>query len=129
MKYFGTDGLRGRVGEGQLLTKEFVTRLANAIAQYIKVGPVLIGRDTRPSGVWIEEIFVQVLSSHGLQVSSLGVIPTTALSYIVSRTDAVLGIVITASHNPPEWNGFKLFDESGRKLRDEDIRIIEGGLK
>jgi len=126
MKYFGTDGLRGRVDD--LITEDFVTRLAKAIAKFVDCGTVLIGRDTRPSGVWIEKIFINVLTSHGIKVHSLGVVPTTALSYIVAKTDANLGIVVTASHNPPEWNGIKLFDESGRKLKDEIIRKIEVAL-
>ncbi|MCL2587085.1 MAG: hypothetical protein FWE31_02480 [Firmicutes bacterium] len=128
-KYFGTDGLRGRVGEDQLLNKKFVTSLATAIATYAGKGLVLIGRDTRLSGEWIEDIFIQVLTNHGIEVKSLGVVPTTALSYITSRTEATLGVVITASHNPEPWNGIKLFCEHGRKLRDEEIRKIERRLE
>ena len=125
-RYFGTDGLRGRVGE--LLNEDFVVRLANAIADFVGSGIVYIGRDTRPSGEWIEQTFIDAFTATGIKVKCLGIIPTTALSYIVANTDANLGVMITASHNPEPWNGVKIFDATGRKLKTEEVLQIERNL-
>ena len=133
-KYFGTDGLRGLVGRD--LTDDFVGRLAGAVASFaMKNSPppgeangvvkVLIGRDTRPSGEWIENIFVNALQARDIEVVRVGVVPTTALSFLTREEGAGLGIMITASHNPVDWNGVKLFDSDGRKLKNDKVSAIE----
>ena len=121
-RYFGTDGVRGIVGEA--LTPEFVERLGRAASFWIDSGTVFIGRDTRESGAALEAAFASgVLSAGGSAVLG-GVLPTPAVA--LAALD--LGIVISASHNPPEYNGVKFFDAEGRKLSDESEEQIEALL-
>ncbi len=130
-KYFGTDGVRDVAGRG-LLAPAAVDRWGEAIARYIrragrsgKIGPLLIGRDTRESGPWISRRIAAVLSAHDLLTLDAGVIPTAAVSFLVRDLGAGLGIVVSASHNPAEYNGLKLIDAGGRKLSPRDERAIE----
>jgi phosphoglucosamine mutase len=121
-RYFGTDGVRGIVGES--LTPELVERLGRAATFWIDGGAVFIGRDTRGSGSELEAAFARgVLSAGGSAVLG-GVLPTPAVA--LAALD--LGVVISASHNPPEYNGVKFFDADGRKLSDESEEQIEGLL-
>ncbi len=130
-KYFGTDGIRGKAGEGKL-SKDMVARLARCIGYYLtqhKSDPVvIIGRDTRESGHWMEEALVEGLQAFGVTVYLLGVIPTAAISYLTADKNAELGIVITASHNPYWDNGIKFFGPDGRKLDDDFETAIEALL-
>src|SRR5579864_5457355 len=111
-EYFGTDGVRGIVGE--FLTPELVERLGKASALWSGRGRVFIGRDTRASGVELEEAFARGVAAAGGSAVLAGVVPTPAVALL--RLD--LGIVVTASHNPPEYNGVKFFDRDGHKLTD-----------
>ncbi|MFQ5655278.1 MAG: phosphoglucosamine mutase, partial [Planctomycetota bacterium] len=126
---FGTDGVRDRGGAG-LLSPESLERLGSAIASYAlrtrKSAPptVLIGRDTRPSGPAIEASLSASLTRDGCRVVSAGVLPTPAISLLVAAGEGDLGIVISASHNPPQFNGVKLFDPEGRKLDVEEEERI-----
>jgi phosphoglucosamine mutase len=118
-EYFGTDGVRGIVGE--FITPELVERLGKAAALWSSGGRVFVGRDTRASGEELEEAFARgVASANGVAVLA-GVVPTPAVALL--RLD--LGVVISASHNPPEYNGVKFFDREGRKLSDADEEEIE----
>src|SRR5450756_489745 len=111
-RYFGTDGVRGVVGED--LTVELVETLARAATIWSSRGRVFIGRDTRASGVELEEAFARgVVEAGGVAVLG-GVLPTPAVALLALD----LGVVITASHNPPQYNGVKFFDHHGRKLPD-----------
>ena len=121
-KYFGTDGVRGIVGEG--LTSELVERLGRASALWSGRGRVFIGRDTRGSGPELEEAFARGVASAGGNAVLAGVLPTPAVALLALD----LGAVISASHNPPEYNGVKLFDEEGRKLTDAAEEEIEALL-
>jgi phosphoglucosamine mutase len=103
-RYFGTDGVRGIVGE--FLTAELVERLGKACALWATGGRVFVGRDTRASGLELEEAFAQGVVSAGGHAVLAGVVPTPAVALL--RLDA--GVVISASHNPPEYNGVKVFD-------------------
>lgn len=133
--YFGTDGVRGPYG-GPVINEEFAARLAAAAVHWLQqidqrggsVGRVLIGRDTRVSGVSLEMAIATGLQAAGAEPVSLGVLPTPAVSRAVQATDARLGVVITASHNPACDNGIKFFGPNGMKLTDEDEVIIEGFL-
>jgi phosphoglucosamine mutase len=118
-KYFGTDGVRGVVGQD--LTPDLVERLGRAAALWSARGRVFIGRDTRGSGPELEEAFAQGVASTGGNAVLAGVLPTPAVALLALD----LGAVISASHNPPEYNGVKLFDEEGRKLTDAAEAEIE----
>ena len=121
-QHFGTDGVRGVVGDS--LTVELVERLGRASALWCGRGRVFIGRDTRASGAELEEAFARGVASAGGSAVLAGVLPTPAVALL--RLD--LGVVISASHNPPEYNGVKLFDRMGGKLSDAAEEEIEGLL-
>jgi phosphoglucosamine mutase len=120
--YFGTDGVRGIVGE--FLTAELVEKLGKASSLWSGRGRVFVGRDTRASGEELEEAFARGVASAGGSAVLAGVVPTPAVALL--RLD--LGVVITASHNPPEYNGVKFFDSRGRKLSDVAEEEIEALL-
>ena len=126
-KYFGTDGIRGRVGEAPI-TAEFCLRLGWAVGKVFAAEGlplVLIGKDTRISGYMIESVLEAGLVSAGVDVRLLTPIPTPAVAYLTRTFRAGAGIVISASHNPYEDNGIKFFDYEGRKLPDEMELAIE----
>ena len=127
-QYFGTDGVRGPYG-GPLINEDFAARLGFAVALWLpKKGRVLIGRDTRYSGAALEVAVMSGLRAAGCEPVSLGVVPTPAVARAVRAEGAVLGVVITASHNPAEDNGIKFFGPAGMKLTDEDELQIEQRL-
>src|SRR5437763_2158498 len=121
-RYFGTDGVRGIVGD--FITADLVERLGRASALWSGRGRVFVGRDTRASGEELEEAFARGVVSAGGSAVLAGVVPTPAVALL--RLD--LGVVISASHNPPEYNGVKVFDRLGRKLSDADEEEIEALL-
>jgi phosphoglucosamine mutase len=118
-RYFGTDGVRGVVGKG--LTPELVERVGRAATLWAGADRVLVGRDTRASGADLERDLARGIASVGGTALLAGVLPTPAVALLADD----LGAVISASHNPPEYNGVKLFDRDGRKLVDEDEEAIE----
>jgi phosphoglucosamine mutase len=121
-QYFGTDGVRGVVGE--TLTPDLVERLGKAAALWCGGGRVFVGRDTRASGPELEEAFARGVASAGGAAVLAGVLPTPAVALL--RLD--LAAVVSASHNPPEYNGVKFFDREGRKLTDAAEEEIEALL-
>src|SRR2546430_6560260 len=121
-EYFGTDGVRGVVGE--TLTVDLVERLGKAAAAWCGRGRIFVGRDTRASGPELEEAFADGIASAGGTAVLAGVLPTPAVALL----GLDLGAVISASHNPPEYNGVKLFDRDGRKLTDAAEEEIEALL-
>ena len=122
-RYFGTDGVRGVVGE--FLTCDLVERLGRAATLWSGAQRVFIGRDTRGSGPELEAAFARgVVSAGGIAVLG-GVLPTPA----VALAPLDLGVVLSASHNPPEYNGVKFFDARGRKLPDAAEEEIEALLE
>ena len=127
---FGTDGIRGVAGEFPL-QKPFVRKLgAAAAAVYCQEvrdrKPLFIlGRDTRQSGQWIAESFAEGAALEGVQVIDLGVTSTPSLAYLVPKRQVMGGVMISASHNPAEFNGIKLFSPLGRKCPDSWERLIE----
>jgi phosphoglucosamine mutase len=122
-QYFGTDGVRGVVGE--TITAELVERLGKAAALWCDSGRVFVGRDTRASGPGLEEAFARGFASAGGTAVLAGILPTPAVALL--RLD--LAAVISASHNPPEYNGVKFFDREGRKLTDEAEEEMEALLE
>jgi phosphoglucosamine mutase len=125
-RYFGTDGIRGRVGS-EPMTVDFALRLASAAAQVLvpEGGKVLIGKDTRVSGYMFESALEAGFVAAGVDVLLTGPLPTPAIAYLTNTTGASFGIVISASHNPFYDNGIKFFDSAGRKLSDETEDAIE----
>lgn len=128
-RLFGTDGVRDIAGEG-LLSCEAVSRWGGAIAGFLsgrRQGgrPVVLGRDTRASGEWIAGSLSGALSAAGHGVLDAGVCPTGAVSFLARRHAAAIGIAVSASHNPPAYNGIKLIDADGRKLDDAGEREVE----
>ena len=120
--YFGTDGVRGIVGE--FLTADLVEKLGKASSLWSGRGRVFVGRDTRASGKELEEAFARGVASAGGSAVLAGVVPTPAVALL----GLDLGVVISASHNPPEYNGVKFFDSRGRKLTDAAEEEIEALL-
>ena len=129
-KYFGTDGIRGTVGEG-VINPEFMLKLGWAVGRVLAKsgsGKVLIGKDTRISGYMFESALEAGLSAAGIDSYLLGPMPTPAVAYLTRTYRANAGIVISASHNPYQDNGIKFFSSEGLKLPDEMELEIESWL-
>ena len=133
MKYFGTDGIRGRFGDFPM-TEAFAYRLSLALAKFLQMNrgetaeqlaPIIIGRDTRASGIALERAMRKGFEERGLSVIFLGVVPTPAVALGVLNYEASLGIALTASHNPSIDNGIKLFNEKGQKYSLSNEERIE----
>ncbi|MGE0383512.1 MAG: phosphoglucosamine mutase [Gammaproteobacteria bacterium] len=126
-RYFGTDGIRGKVGTGPI-TPDFVMRLGWAAGRVLSRGGgkgVLIGKDTRISGYMFESALEAGLSAAGVDIHLLGPMPTPGIAYLTRTFRAQAGIVISASHNPYDDNGIKFFSGQGTKLPDEVELAIE----
>ena len=121
-RFFGTDGVRGVFGED--LTVELVEQLGKAATLWSGRGRVFVGRDTRGSGPELEEAFARGVVAAGGNAVLAGVLPTPAVALLALD----LGVVISASHNPPEYNGVKFFDSDGNKLTDDSEEEIEALL-
>ncbi len=128
-KLFGTDGIRGRVGEYPM-TAEFALRLASAAAHVLapRGGTVLIGKDTRVSGYMFESALEAGFVAAGMDVLLVGPLPTPGIAYLARTLGADAGVVISASHNAYDDNGIKFFDSHGSKLSDEIEAAIEARL-
>lgn len=130
-KYFGTDGIRGRVGES-LINPMFVMKLGWAIGVILGEeagGKVLVGKDTRVSGYMLEAALEAGLSAAGMNTRLLGPMPTPAIAYLTRTFRAKAGIVISASHNKYFDNGLKFFGADGFKLPDKMELLIEEQLE
>jgi phosphoglucosamine mutase len=131
-RLFGTDGVRGIAGSQ--LTADLARGLGRAAVPVLAEGathrPVLlIGRDPRDSGIWLEEALVAGIHEAGGDVVLAGVEPTPAVAFLTIDTGADAGVVISASHNPPEYNGIKFFGRDGMKLPDGIEDEIEATLR
>jgi len=128
-KIFGTDGIRGKVGEYPM-TVDFTMRFASAIASTLTPngGQVAIGKDTRISGYMFESALESAFVAYGLKVILLGPLPSPAISHYVRETDANFGIVISASHNSYEYNGIKIINQNGEKIEELLENRIESKL-
>ena len=126
-KYFGTDGIRGIAGES--LTADLSFKVGKALGKLLtekKEHPkVVIGRDTRISCDMIEQALTAGLTSTGVNVMTVGTIPTPAIAYLTKTIETDSGIMISASHNPYQDNGIKIFGPDGFKLTDEQELEIE----
>ncbi|MCF6261869.1 MAG: phosphoglucosamine mutase [Gammaproteobacteria bacterium] len=130
-KYFGTDGIRGTVGEG-VINPAFILKLGWAVGRVLAKGgsgKVLIGKDTRISGYMFESALEAGLAAAGIDSFLLGPMPTPAIAYLTRTFHADAGIVISASHNPYQDNGLKFFSSQGTKLSDEIELAIEAEME
>ena len=127
-KYFGTDGIRGETNKGAM-TAAMAMRVAQAAGAHFRRGDhrhrVVIGKDTRLSGYMVENALVAGFTSMGVNVIQTGPLPTPAIAMLTREMRADLGVMISASHNPYQDNGIKLFGPDGFKLSDEDEAAIE----
>ena len=125
-RIFGeTDGIRKKVGESPLRPNA-IRNLGKAISKYFNNGRLLIGRDTRKSGVWISDEIAEGVKLQGGSSGDLGVLPTPAMQKIIEEREGIVGgVMITASHNPASDNGLKVFLGNGDKLSDEQELDIE----
>lgn len=129
MKFFGTDGIRGRMGE-EPITPSTVMKLGWALGNVLgknggSRGKIIIGKDTRVSGYLLESAMEAGLISAGIDVSLLGPMPTPGIAYLARTARAQAGVVISASHNPYYDNGIKFFSPAGEKLPDKIEQAIE----
>jgi phosphoglucosamine mutase len=130
-RYFGTDGIRGRVGEHPI-TAEFMLKLGWAVGRVLQApgyNKVVIGKDTRISGYMFESALEAGLSAAGVNIALLGPMPTPGIAYLTRTLHACAGIVVSASHNPYYDNGIKFFSRDGQKLPDETEERIEALLE
>jgi phosphoglucosamine mutase len=129
-KFFGTDGVRGRVGEDPM-TVDFALRLASAAARVLAPngGTVLIGKDTRLSGYMFEAALEAGFVAAGVNVMLIGPLPTPGVAYLTRKFECSFGVVISASHNLYDDNGIKFFDAQGGKLSDDVEEAIEAELE
>ncbi len=125
---FGTDGIRGIAGES--LTDSIAYALGRALAAHFPGGTILIGRDTRPSGTGLSAALAAGVNAAGAHAIDLGVIPTPGLAAVVAgEPTASCGVVVTASHNPVEYNGLKVLGRDGRKVADAVERELEAAIE
>ena len=122
-KLFGTNGVRGVFGED--LTLDFISKITLSIASFFKKGPILVGYDGRESSVAISKIVTAALSSAGLDSAICGLVPTPCLQFATRQLGYNGGIMITASHNPPQYNGLKVIANDGIEISRESELLVE----
>ena len=127
-RLFGTDGVRGTAGQYPLdppTLRRFGAALVRALPHGTESPRLLVGRDTRESGAWIEAELAHGASGEGATVTSAGIVPTPAVAYLIRSTGYDAGVVISASHNPFEDNGIKVFSGRGEKFTERVEREVE----
>lgn len=112
--YFGTDGIRGEVNKD--LNFEVCYKCGNALSSLKDNARIILGKDTRTSGDYIALALITGVVAAGGSVVDVGVVPTACVSYLTKKMGFDYGVVISASHNPPRYNGIKIFDENGEKI-------------
>lgn len=127
MKLFGSSGIRGLVNVE--ITPFLAQSVGAALASQFEGGAIIVGRDTRVSGAMLESALFSAITSCGLVVGSIGVVPTPVVAWTTREMQAEAGVAITASHNPPAYNGFKIFDASGMAYTEEKQSGIENIIK
>ncbi len=133
---FGTDGIRGRVGD--VLTANLALQVGYWAGMVLRqaaidtdrdVGPIVIGQDSRNSSDMLASALAAGLTSAGIEVWNLGLCPTPGVAHLTATSDAIGGVMISASHNPPEDNGIKFFGTHGTKLTKDLQAAIEAGIR
>lgn len=122
-KLFGSSGVRGLVNVD--LTPVLVAKIGLAVSTFSKAEKILVGRDTRVSGLMVENALVSGLLAGGVKVNCLGIVPTPVLAYLTRQLEADAGVMITASHNPSQYNGIKIFNGEGVAYNEESQNEIE----
>lgn len=125
MKHFGTDGIRLKA---EKFTEEYLRKIALGIAYLPECSKVIIGRDTRVSGEYMESILAQVIAENGAEVLLAGMVPTPCLAYLTKFYGCDYGVMLSASHNPPEYNGVKLFQSNGSKVDSATEEAVERSI-
>ena len=123
-KIFGTDGIRS-LSNDEIFNNLSLNTLSKAILKNNKNLKIVIGRDTRESSKEIESNFINALKNNGAKIFKVGLLSTPAISYLIKKLNCNLGIVVSASHNPYQFNGIKFFNKNGEKLSDSDEKKIE----
>ena len=123
-KIFGTDGIRS-LSNDEIFNNLSLNTLSKAILKNNKNLKIVIGRDTRESSKEIESNFINALKNNGAKIFKVGLLSTPAISYLIKKLNCNLGIVVSASHNPYQFNGIKFFNKNGEKLSDSDESKIE----
>jgi phosphoglucosamine mutase len=123
VRLFGSSGVRGLVNVD--LTPMTACKVGSAVASQANAQTALVARDTRVSGGMLEDALVSGLLAGGVDVSLVGVVPTPVLAYLTKRLQADVGFILTASHNPPEYNGIKIFDRDSLSYTDEKQSQVE----
>jgi phosphoglucosamine mutase len=128
-KLFGSSGVRGLINAE--LTPILATQVGSALITFSNARKVLVARDTRVSGSMLENALVSGCLAGGASVACLGIVPTPVLAFLTRRLNADSSVMITASHNPPQYNGIKIFNKDSmaydERCQDRIERIIEGG--
>jgi phosphoglucosamine mutase len=129
---FGTDGIRGRVGD--ILTANLALQVGYWAGQVLRqaateIGPIIVGQDSRNSSDMLASALAAGLTSAGIEVWNLGLCPTPGVAHLTATSDAIGGVMISASHNPPEDNGIKFFGAEGQKLSKDLQAAIEAGVR
>ena len=124
-KLFGTSGIRGKIGSE--ITLDIAVNVGMAIATYVggKGTKIILGYDSRTSNVMMENAVTAGILQCGCTVLKLGMAPTPLVGYATMKSKADAGVMITASHNPPEYNGIKLWNPDGMAYRQDQERTIE----
>jgi phosphoglucosamine mutase len=125
-KFFGSSGVRGLVNVE--ITPSFASRIGAAIATQSQAKRALVARDTRTSGLMLENALTSGLTAGGVDVIHMGIIPTPVLAFMTRKMNANVGVMITASHNPPQYNGIKIFNSNGMSYTEKDQKEIEETL-
>mgnify|MGYP001485081107 FL=1 len=123
-KIFGTDGIRF-LSNDEIFNNLSLNTLSKAILKNNKNLKIVIGRDTRESSKEIESNFINALKNNGAKIFKVGLLSTPAISYLIKKLNCNLGIVVSASHNPYQFNGIKFFNKNGEKLSDSEESKIE----
>ena len=126
-RLFGTDGIRGVANTE--LTPDFAMRLSRAAGEALPHGPVVIGRDTRRSGEMLSSALQAGFHSVGIDTVDVGVLPSGGVAHLTGATGAMMGAIVSASHNPASDNGIKLLGRTGAKLTDEEEDRVEERLR
>ena len=121
--FFGTDGIRGVVNSD--LTFDLMCKCGNALTQLKDKPTIIIGRDTRNSGDYVVHSFASGAIMGGARIIDVGIVPTAGVAYLTKMLQCDYGIVVSASHNPPDFNGIKIFDSDGFKLSDTEEVVVE----
>ncbi len=129
---FGTDGIRGRVGD--ILTANLALQVGYWGGQVLRQtatepGPIVIGQDSRNSSDMLASALAAGITAAGIEVWNLGLCPTPGVAHLTATSDAIGGVMISASHNPPEDNGIKFFGANGKKLPKDLQAAIEAGIR